>query len=118
MLEAQCTRFTVNTFPQGQIYVSQPVWGDNQSEAVLDQVYRLYTDPSLTSDVEMGYDMYFRYDAEADEFLMSGTQRYETAMASPPVFESIDRIPALTRTTRNATLANLTGAPPELGTTR
>lgn len=112
------TSFTVTTFPQGEIYVSQPVWSDNQSEAVLDEVYKLYTDSSLTSDLEMGYDLYFRYDSETDQFLMSGTQRYETAMARPPVFEALDQIPVSTRSTRNATLANLTSTTPELGTTR
>lgn len=60
------TCFNVRTFPQGQIYVSQPTWGDNQSEAVLDEVYGLYTDPDLTQDLEMGYDLYFVYDQAMD----------------------------------------------------
>lgn len=112
------TSFTVRTFPQGPIYVSQPSWSDNQSEAVLDEVYKLYTDPILTRDVEMGYDLYFVYNADSDQFVMSGTQRYETAMAHPSVFDAIDEIPTSSRSTSNATLANLTGTPPELGTVR
>ena len=66
----------------------------------------------------MGYDLYYIYDPESDEFAMSGTQRYETAMAHPAVFDAIDQIPTLSRTTRSATLANLTGTTPQLGTTR
>lgn len=112
------TAFEVYVFPQTQIYLSQPTWSDNQSEAVLDEVYRLYTDPLLTQDVDMGYDLYFVYDPDADQFAMSGTQRYERAVSQPAVFRDIDSIPTVTRSTRNATLANLTGSPPELGTTR
>lgn len=112
------TSATVRTFPQGQIYISQPTWADNSSEEVLDEVYQLFTNPELTNDVDMGYDMYYLYDSERDDFVMSGTQRYETAMEHPPVFDAIDRIPTLSRSTSNATLANLTSGTPTLGTTR
>lgn len=112
------TAFTVRTFPQGQIHVSQVAWSDNQTEEVLDKVYELYTDPTITSDVEMGYDLYFVYDPETDQFAMSGTQRYETPMVNPPVFQAINRIPTISRSARNATMANLTAATPQLGTTR
>lgn len=112
------TAFTIRTFPQGQIYISQPVWADDKSEAVLDQVYRLFTAPELTSDVNMGYDLYYTYDSNSDQFAMSGTQRYETALAHPSVFDAIDQIPTASRSTRNATLANLTAATPQLGTVR
>lgn len=112
------TSFQIRTFPQGPIFVSQNSYSDDQTEAVLDKVYDLFTDPQLSGNVEMGYDMYYTYSQQNDRFIMSGTQRYETPMMNPPVFSEIDQIPTLSRSARNATMANLTGATPRLGTTR
>lgn len=112
------TTFTLRTFPQGEIFVSQVSYGDNQSESVLDEVYRLWTDPRLTADVEGSFDMAFIYNATSDQFLMTGTERHESPSAQPPVFAALDEVPTLSRRTRNATMANLTSVTPSLGTTR
>lgn len=113
------TTFTVRTFPQGPQYVSRPVWSDNQSDAVVREVVRVYSDPTLTADLEAGMDFYFLYNAATDSFSSSALQRYETAVAQPPaVYAGLDQIPTVSRSTMNATIANMTGGGEELGTTR
>jgi FAD/FMN-containing dehydrogenase len=111
------TTFTVRTFPQGPIFSAQVSYGDNQTEAVLDKVYDLYTRPDLTSDLNMGYDMYYTYSPEDDAFAMLGTQRYEQPIEAPPVFQEIDAITPMSRNVMIDSLANLASDPP-LGRTR
>lgn len=90
----------------------------NMSEQVLDKVYSLYTDKNLTSDVELGYDLYYTYIVDSDEFILMGTQRYGKPVQNPPVFRAIDQIPTLSRTTTITTLSNVVNDPGPLGTTR
>ncbi|KAJ4197289.1 hypothetical protein NW759_016312 [Fusarium solani] len=111
------TTFTIRTFPQGPIFSAQVSYGDNQTEAVLDKVYDLYTRPDLVSDLNMGYDLYYTYSTANDSFVMLGTQRYEQPIQAPPVFQEIDAIPPVSRNVRIGTLANLASNPP-LGRTR
>lgn len=99
------------------MFSAQVSYSDNQTEAVLDKVFDLYTREDLASDVQMGYDLYYTYDTTSDDFLMLGTQRYEQPLQAPPVFSEIDRIPSNSRSVSIDKLANLVGSPP-LGVTR
>ncbi|KAL1849319.1 hypothetical protein Plec18167_000463 [Paecilomyces lecythidis] len=112
------TSFTVRTFNQGAVFTSISTYSNNQTDQVLDEVYDLYTADNLTSDVEMGYDLYYTYSFENDNFTLAGTQRYGKALQNPSVFHSIDRIPPLTRTTTISTMSSLVNDPGPLGTVR
>lgn len=90
----------------------------NQSDEVLDKVYDLHTDKRLSSDKEMGYDLYYSYDAENDEFTLSGTQRYSKPVRNPPVFAAIDRIPTLSRNTNIGPMSEAVDGTDSMGTTR
>lgn len=99
------------------MFSAQVSYSDNQTEAVLDKVFDLYTREDLTSDLQMGYDLYYTYNTTGDEFLMLGTQRYEQPLQAPPVFREIDSIPPTSRSIRIDKMENLVGSPP-LGVTR
>ncbi|BAE58837.1 unnamed protein product [Aspergillus oryzae RIB40] len=112
------TAFTVRTFSQGPVSTTTTTYLQNQTEQVLDQVYQLFTDDALTSDVEMGYDMYYTYVSQDDSFSLSGTQRYGKPVRNPAVFKAIYQIPRLTRSTTISNMGNLTRESEPLGTTR
>ncbi|GMG41884.1 unnamed protein product [Aspergillus oryzae var. brunneus] len=112
------TAFTVRTFSQGPVSTTTTTYLQNQTEQVLDQVYQLFTVDALTSDVEMGYDMYYTYVSQDDSFSLSGTQRYGKPVRNPAVFKAIYQIPRLTRSTTISNMGNLTRESEPLGTTR
>jgi hypothetical protein len=93
-------------------------YSTNQSNHVLDKVYDLYTDKSLSSDKEMGYDLYYSYSSESDQFTLSGTQRYGKPVQNPPVFEAINRIPTLSRETNIGLMSEAVDGTDSMGTTR
>lgn len=90
----------------------------NQSNQVLDKVYDLYTDESLSSDEEMGYDLYYSYTSESDQFTLSGTQRYGKPVRNPPVFAAINRIPTLSKNTNIGRISEAVDGTDSMGTTR
>ncbi|KAE8160390.1 hypothetical protein BDV40DRAFT_313915 [Aspergillus tamarii] len=112
------TAFTVRIFAQGPVSTTTTTYSHNQTEQVLDQVYELFTDETLTSDPEMGYDMYYTYASQDDSFILSGTQRYGKPVRNPAVFKAIDQIPTVTRRTTISNMGNLTRDSGPLGTTR
>ncbi|RDW67425.1 FAD-binding oxidoreductase [Aspergillus mulundensis] len=111
------TAFTVRTFEQGPVSTTRTTYAPNQTEQVLDRVYDLFTDPVLTSDVDMGYDLYYTYTASSG-FTLSGTQRYAKPLANPPVFDAINQIPALSRSPSISTLSAQTAGSETAGITR
>ncbi|EAW22250.1 FAD-binding oxidoreductase [Aspergillus fischeri NRRL 181] len=112
------TNFVVRTFPQGPVFTGMTSYAANQSEQVLDRVYDLYTDRALTSDVEMGYDLYYTYDSNSDEFILMGAQRYGKPVENPKVFHDINQIPTLSRNTFIGNLSSLADDSGPMGTTR
>jgi hypothetical protein len=90
----------------------------NQLNQVLDKVYDLYTDRQLTSDKEMGYDLYYTYGSDSNEFTLSGTQRYGRPVQNPSVFQDIDRIPTLSRSTHIGPMSQAADGTDSMGTTR
>ncbi|KAF4535233.1 FAD binding domain containing protein [Lasiodiplodia theobromae] len=112
------TTFTVRTFPQGPVLNARVVYSDDQTEQVLDRVFDLFADPKLTSDVDMGYEIYFRYNQTSDSFMVDSAQRYAKPIKSPAVFQAINQIPALSRTTQIDTMPNVVGPGGEMGTVR
>ncbi|PLB54762.1 FAD-binding domain-containing protein [Aspergillus steynii IBT 23096] len=112
------TAFTVRTFPQGPVFTSMTTYAANQSDRVLDNVYELYTDERYTSDMDLGYDLYYTYRSQGNEFMLSGTQRYAKPVQNSAVFKDINRIPTLTRSTNIAPMSQVVGGTESLGTTR
>jgi FAD/FMN-containing dehydrogenase len=112
------TAFTVRTFAQGAVSTTRTTYSSNQTEQVLDRVYELFTDEALTSDVEMGYDLYYTYMGQTDTFVLSGTQRYGKPLASPPVFDAINQIPVVSRSNSVSKLSSQTQGSEPQGTTR
>ncbi|CRG90184.1 Bifunctional solanapyrone synthase [Talaromyces islandicus] len=112
------TAFTVRTFAQGPVSTTTTTYSQNQTEQVLDRIYDLFVDETLTSDPEMGYDMYFTYASQDDSFILSGTQRYGKPVRDPAVFRAIDQIPTVTRSTTISSMGNLTRESEPLGITR
>lgn len=90
----------------------------NRSDQLLDKVYDLYTSKNLTKDKEMGYDFYYTYSSESDQFILSGTQRYGKPIRNPPVFADIDRIPTLSRSTNIGPMSQAVDGTDSMGTTR
>lgn len=93
-------------------------YSSNQSEQVLDRIYDLYTDKDLTSDAELGFDLYYTYSSDSDDFTLAGTQRYGKPVQRPPVFGAIDKIPTLSRTTTISNLSSAVDGSSPMGTTR
>ncbi|KAF9641043.1 FAD linked oxidase [Lasiodiplodia theobromae] len=112
------TTFTVRTFAQGPVFTGRVTFTDNQTEAALDGAYELFTNPELSTDVDMGYDLYYGYSQAQDSFTLLGTQRYARPLSNPPVFQGIDSIPPASRSTNIDTMANMLDNHPILGTTR
>jgi FAD/FMN-containing dehydrogenase len=112
------TGFTVRTFAQGAVSTTRTTYSSNQTEQVLDRVYELFTDEALTNDVEMGYDLYYTYMSQSDSFILSGTQRYGKPIASPLVFDAINKIQAVSRSNTVSKLSSQTQGSEPLGTTR
>ncbi|KAL3452687.1 hypothetical protein BJX65DRAFT_292700 [Aspergillus insuetus] len=112
------TAFTVRTFAQGAVSTTRTTYTSNQTEQVLDRVYELITNEALSSDVEMGYDLYYTYMSQSDSFVLSGTQRYGKPIANPPVFNAINQIPVVSRSNSVSTLSSQTQGSEPLGTTR
>lgn len=116
------TAFTVRTFPQGPVFTSMTTYSAGQSSEVLDKVYDLYTDKRWTSDKEMGYDLYYTYSSERDEFTLRGTQRYakpaQKPFHNPYVFHDINRIPTLSRSANISPMSEAVDGTESMGTTR
>jgi hypothetical protein len=93
-------------------------YSSNQSDQVLNEVYDLYTDRNITSDKEMGYDLYYSYSSESDHFTLSGTQRYGKPVRNPPVFAAINRIPTLSRSTIIGPMSKAVDETDSMGVTR
>lgn len=93
-------------------------YSDNQTEQVLDRVFDLFADPELTSDEDMGYEIYFRYNQTSDSFMVDSAQRYARPIESPAVFQAINQIPTLSRTAQIDTLSNVVSIGGEMGTVR
>jgi hypothetical protein len=90
----------------------------NQSNQVLDKVYDLFTDKSLSGNKEMGYDLYYSYSSESGQFTLSGTQRYGKPIQNPPVFAAINRIPTMSRNTNIGSMSEAVDGTDSMGTTR
>ncbi|KAJ5504756.1 FAD linked oxidase N-terminal [Penicillium fimorum] len=112
------TAFTIRTFAQGPVFTGQTSYSANYTEQVLDKVYNLFTDTDLTSDLEMGYDLYYSYRSSSDDFNLMGTQRYGKAIQNPLVFREIDQIPTLSRTTTIGSMSSVSNGSIPMGTTR
>lgn len=112
------TAFTVLAFPQGHVFTSTTTYAANQSNQALDKVYDLWTDEHLANDKAMGYDLYYTYMPEGDEFILSGTQRYGKADRSPSVFQAIDGITTLSRSTSIGPMSQVADGTDSMGTTR
>ncbi|KAL4910555.1 hypothetical protein BDW74DRAFT_184434 [Aspergillus multicolor] len=112
------TAFTVRTFAQGAVSTTSATYASNQTGQVLDRIYELFTDRELTSDVDMGFDLYYTYSADEDSFTLSGTQRYARPIRNPPVFSAINEIPALTRFNTISNMSSQTQGFESRGTTR
>ncbi|CAI7674902.1 hypothetical protein N7533_011302 [Penicillium manginii] len=112
------TAFTVRTFSQGPVFTSMTTYSANQSNQVLDKVYDLFTDKSLSGNKEMGYDLYYSYSSESGQFTLSGTQRYGKPIQNPPVFAAINRIPTMSRNTNIGSMSEAVDGTDSMGTTR
>lgn len=112
------TAFTVRTFAQGPVSTTSTTYASNQTAQAIDRIYDLFTDESLTSDLDMGYDLYYTYSAADDRFTLSGTQRYAKPIQNPPVFSAINQVPALTRFNTISNMSSQTQGSEPLGITR
>ena len=111
------TCFTIRTFEQGPVFQAAVSYAPNETETVLDHAYGLWADPELSSDLDMGFDLYYRFNSSSRQFAISGTQRYGQAVTNASVFQAIDKVPSLSRASRVDTMSNLASEPP-LGVTR
>lgn len=111
------TTFTVKVFPQGELYQASVSYNDSQREEVLDRIYDIWTEPTLSSDLDASYDMAYSYNTTSNTFALSGTQRYARPIVNASVYESLDKIPAVSRNARIGQMSILAGSPP-LGVTR
>lgn len=111
------TSFTIRTFPQGPVFQATVSYAPNQTETVLDNAYNLWADPELSSDLDIGFDLYYRFNSTSREFALSGTQRYAKPITNASVFQAIDSVPSVSRMSRVGTMSNL-ASEPALGVTR
>jgi hypothetical protein len=101
------TSFVVRTFSQGPIYTGRRIWNDTYTEQVVDEVYDLYT--SQDNNTNVSADFYYGYVQAGDVFTPAGNLRYFDPIENPPVFDSIDRIPAVTSSGQISSLGNTSG---------
>lgn len=101
------TSFTVQTFPQGQLYADSRTWSDNYTTSVVDELYDLFIDHDSNSNVSV--DFYYGYNRDDDNFSSTGNLRYLDPIDSPAVFASIEQIPSTASTGRIVSLGELAG---------
>lgn len=102
------TSFVVRTFPQGPLYAGRRTWNNTYTEQVVDEMYDLYT--SQDNNTKVSVDFYYGYVQAGDVFSPAGTLRYFDPIEKPPVFASIDRIPAVTSTGQISSLGDTAGS--------
>lgn len=106
------TCFTIKTFEQGPVFQAAVSYAPNETENVLDNAYDLWVDPELSSDLDMGFDLYYRFNSSSRQFALSGMQRYGKAVTNASVFRAIDEVPSLSRAARVDAMSNLASEPP------
>jgi hypothetical protein len=112
------TSFTVGVFPQTPVYTGFRTFGDNQTGTFLEEAERLFTIED-SEDTNIGLEYTYSYSPAQDRYTMSSTQRYAKPILSPPVFDSLNRIPAETSLSGGInSLANNTRGGEPLGLTR
>lgn len=111
------TAYTFETFPQGPIFSGSVVWSGNQSEAVLDAAYNLFTDPVLSSDLDAGLDLITSYSPATDSYMMIGSQHYSQPIMNASVFSGLNDVPSVSN---SGSISNITASlsDPVLGTQR
>ncbi|KAH6621700.1 hypothetical protein C7974DRAFT_456356 [Boeremia exigua] len=101
------TSFIVRTFPQGPLYAGRRTWNDTYTEQVVDELFDLYT--TQDNNTNISADFYYGYIQARDEFSPAGTLRYFDPIENPPVFSSIERIPAVTSSGQINSLGSISG---------
>ncbi|KAM0547785.1 hypothetical protein ACHAPJ_010246 [Fusarium lateritium] len=111
------TSFNVSVFPQGPVYTGSRTFGDNQTGLVLEEAEKIFAIQDY-EDTAIGLEYRYTY-TQQNGWSISTTQRYAEPVLSPPVFDTLNSIPALGNLTGGInTLANSTSSEGPLGVTR
>ncbi|KAM5353497.1 hypothetical protein ACJ41O_000147 [Fusarium nematophilum] len=87
------TAFVVRTFPQGPLFTARRSWNETYMDRAVDEAYNLWT--VHDNDTNISLDTYFGYAQASDSFTLAGTQRYLEPIRNPPVFASMNQVPAM-----------------------
>jgi hypothetical protein len=105
-------------FPQGPVYTGSRTFGDDQTDQFLEEAEKIFTVEDA-EDTNIGLEYRYAYSAAQNRYVMSSTQRYAEPVLNPPVFKSLNAIPALSNLTGTInSLANSTRFSGPLGQTR
>ncbi|KAM0228592.1 hypothetical protein ACHAP5_011903 [Fusarium lateritium] len=111
------TSFNVSVFPQGPVYTGSRTFGDNQTGLVLEEAEKIFGIQDY-KDTAIGLEYRYTY-TQQNGWSISTTQRYAQPVLSPPVFDTLNSIPALGNLTGGInSLANSTSFEGPLGVTR
>jgi FAD/FMN-containing dehydrogenase len=111
------TSFNVSVFPQGSVYTGSRTFGHNQTGLVLEEAEKIFAIQDY-DDTAIGLEYRYAY-TQQNGWSISTTQRYAEPVLSPPVFDTLNSIPALGNLTGGInSLANSTSFEGPLGVTR
>ncbi|CVK91316.1 related to 6-hydroxy-d-nicotine oxidase [Fusarium mangiferae] len=111
------TSFNITVFPQSPVYTGSRTFSDDQTGRVLEEAERVFTVQD-SEDTAVGLEYRYTYTAQSG-WSISTTQRYGEPILYPPVFDSLNNIPALGNLTGGInSIANSTSSQQRLGITR
>jgi FAD/FMN-containing dehydrogenase len=112
------TSFTVGVFPLGQVYTGFRSFPDNVTTQFLEEAEKLFSIED-NEDTNVVLEYTYSYNAAANTYSMSSTQRYFEPIMNPSVYESLNSLPALAPLSGGlGTLAASTAFGGTLGRTR
>ena len=112
------TAFNVSVFPQGPVYAGSRTFTDENVEQVLQEAENIFTLEDA-EDTNIVLEYRYSFSASRNVGTISTTQRYLEPVMSPPVYDTLNAIPALGNLTGTiSSLANSTGNVSVLGETR
>ncbi|KAJ4355543.1 uncharacterized protein N0V89_003560 [Didymosphaeria variabile] len=109
------TTFTVRVFPQGPLFSGQWTFSANNTDAVLEEAQRLFTE---IDDPDMEFEYFDSYSQASNSFSTVARAKYAQAILHPSVYDGVNQIASVATTTSIDSLANLSASAPFNGVDR
>jgi hypothetical protein len=98
------TRFTMRTFPQGEMYSGARIFSFDQRHALASEAYRLTTE--WKNDTNMAFSYGFAFNQKSGQYTLSVTEAYVEPTWHPEPFNILNRLPYVSSTLRVDWMSN------------